>query len=323
MSSPLSASRLADLPVPPAGKSGWPWTEATSSLPLIMPDGKPWPRISIVTPSYNQAQFIEQTIRSVLMQGYPNLEFIIMDGGSSDGSVEIIEKYARWLTHWESGKDRGQSHAINKGFERATGEIIAWLNSDDFYTSGALGIVARNLAQGTGSFALAGHCTMVSADGRALGEPYGAYVSRTRFLQFWEGYQMHQPSIFWRREVMERIGLLDEEQHLIMDFDYWARVAEHFDFKDIETVLSCATMHEDAKTAAGNGTVYRRALETQAPRYWGSPLRLRYWQLKSSMLYCTKIRPPLSRLKNALLRAKERPTIAHATELNRRCEPRE
>src|SRR5688572_28969334 len=103
---------LSDLPAPPPGKTGWPWTEETFQLPEAMPDGKRWPRISIVTPSYNQGQFIEETIRSVLLQCYPNLEYIVIDGGSTDDSVEIIEKYKSWLTYWVSEPDKGQVDAI-------------------------------------------------------------------------------------------------------------------------------------------------------------------------------------------------------------------
>src|SRR5215469_2917833 len=115
-------ARLADLPPPPAGHTGWPWTIESMPSPPARTDGSPWPTISIVTPSYNQGQFIEETIRSVLLQGYPALEYIIIDGGSTDQSVEIIKKYEPWLTYWISESDRGQSHAINKGFKRATGE---------------------------------------------------------------------------------------------------------------------------------------------------------------------------------------------------------
>src|SRR5262245_50300660 len=114
----MKCPAVAELPPPPSGKTGWPWTDETPPLPSTQPDGSPWPRISIVTPSYNQSEFIEETIRSVLLQGYPDLEYIIIDGGSTDQSLDIIRKYARWLAYWISEKDRGQSHAINKGFER-------------------------------------------------------------------------------------------------------------------------------------------------------------------------------------------------------------
>ena len=139
---PMRCPTLAELPPPPAGKTGWPWTVESPQLPDTMPDGKPWPRISIVTPSYNQGQFIEETIRSALLQGYPHLEYIIIDGGSTDDSVGVIKKYQPWLAYWVSEEDRGQSHAINKGFERATGGIMNWINSDDFLAVDALREVA-------------------------------------------------------------------------------------------------------------------------------------------------------------------------------------
>src|SRR5689334_12386427 len=124
----MAVYKLADLPAAPAGRTGWPWTEQCPALPDTLPEGKRWPRISIVTPSFNQAAFIEQTIRSVLLQSYPAIDYIIIDGGSSDGSVAIIEKYKKYLSYWVSERDRGQSHAINKGFEAAKGDIICWLN---------------------------------------------------------------------------------------------------------------------------------------------------------------------------------------------------
>ena len=132
---------LKELPSPPPGKTDWPWTEESIQLPDKMPDGSSWPKISIVTPSLNQGQFLEETIRSVLLQGYPDLEYIIIDGGSTDDTLKVIQRYESLLAYWISEKDEGMYNAINKGFSIATGEIMAWLNSDDKYTPWALNVI--------------------------------------------------------------------------------------------------------------------------------------------------------------------------------------
>src|SRR5678816_3341009 len=134
----MNVYSIDDLPRPGPGRSGWPWTEAPPPLPPTGPNGQPWPRISIVTPSFNQAQYLEETIRSVLLQGYPNLEYFVYDGGSTDGSVEILRRYEPFLQGWVSERDKGQSDAINKGFARCTGEVVNWLCSDDILLPGAL-----------------------------------------------------------------------------------------------------------------------------------------------------------------------------------------
>lgn len=138
----MRSPRLADLPSPPKGKAGWPWTIETPRLPPARPDGSPWPRISIVTPSYNQGNFIEETIRSILLQGYPDLEYIIIDGASTDQSPEIIKRYEPWLSYWVSEPDRGQAHAINKGLSLSSGDIFQWINSDDIVLRSALTEIA-------------------------------------------------------------------------------------------------------------------------------------------------------------------------------------
>ena len=269
----MPVERGAAFPAPPAGEGGWPWE--ADPAPIAQAG---LPRISVVIPSYNQAAFIERTLRSVLLQGYPDLECIVIDGGSTDGSVEVIRRYAPWLRHWVSEPDRGQSHAINKGFARATGEVLCWLNSDDYYLPHTLGIVGARLAKGTGEFALVGHCLKVHADGRPPVLLEGRYAGRRRLLEFWKGYQMHQPAIFWRREVFERVGPLDESLHLIMDFDYWARISRHYSFANVDETLACALYHESAKTGdeyAG----YHRDLRRFATRYWGSKWSREFWSL--------------------------------------------
>src|SRR5215203_5523737 len=134
---------LDDLPPPPSDRRGWPWTEESVPLPSMAVDGQTWPRISIVTPSFNQAPYLEETIRSVLLQGYPNLEYFVFDGGSTDGSVEILRRYAAFLDGWVSERDKGQSDAINKGLARCTGTIVNWLCSDDLLLPGALFRIAE------------------------------------------------------------------------------------------------------------------------------------------------------------------------------------
>lgn len=279
--SAMSPARMTDLPAPPRGKVGWPWTEESPRAPETLPGGRPWPRISVVTPSYNQGRFLEQTIRSVLLQGYPDLEYIVIDGGSSDESVEIIRKYEGHLAYWVSERDRGQSHAINKGFAKATGQVLCWLNSDDFYAPGALHVVGENLADGAGAFAIVGHVVRIHEDGSPAKKFEGRYEGLTRMLQYWKGYQMHQPSIFWRREVFDAVGFLDEKQHYIMDFDYWVRIAERFEFRNVDRVLSCSNYHGEAKTG-DNYLSYLQELRRQAPRYWGPVTGRRYWRLRSS-----------------------------------------
>ncbi len=283
---------LAQLPAPPAGKQGWPW-QVTPAATAANITG--WPKISVVTPSFNQGQFIEQTIRSVLLQNYPNLEYLVIDGGSSDASVDVIRKYAPWLSYWVSEPDRGQSHAINKGFARATGDILCWLNSDDYFAPDTLQTAARVLSQ-PGNQALVGHTAAVYQDGRPPLIGLGRYENRMRVLKFWKGYQMHQPSIFWRRAVFEKVGLLREDLHQIMDFDYWLRMAEHVSFVNVDQVLSYCNQHPAAKTS-DNCLQARRDMWTHRYDYWGSPWSRAYWELQASAFKYRVIRPVMKRLK--------------------------
>lgn len=272
---------MSNLPPIPEHFAEWMWQE---NLPEVTSAGDiELPKISVITPSFNQGKFIERTIRSVLRQQYPRLEHIIIDGGSTDNTVEVIRSYEPELAYWVSEPDRGQSQAINKGLSVATGEVLCWLNSDDFYLPNTLRTVGRMLSRGSDCYAIAGHCLKVYESGEPPVLLEGRFENRRRLLEFWKGYQMHQPAIFWRREVFEKVGVLNEELHLIMDFDYWARIAEHFDFVTVNQILACCCYHAEAKTG-DNYLAYHRDLKRHSRKYWGSVSSVRFWSLYASRL---------------------------------------
>lgn len=222
--------------------------EEVAQLPGTMSDGSPWPRVSIVTPSYNQGQFIEATIRSVLLQGYPDLEYIIIDGASTDGSVEIIRKYEPWLAAWVSEPDGGQANAINKGLDQSTGEILGWLNSDDMLLPGALRKVAEMNHQEPEAAAWVGGCYRIAPDGRILSEVIPRHLDRDSLADWaWQGF-FYQPSCFFCAKARDEAGYLDEGLDVAFDLDWWLRLAEVGVFASTTEMLSAATIHREAKT---------------------------------------------------------------------------
>lgn len=281
----MSVPSLSQLPAPPARKTGWPWDFAADSMPERQASGKPWPRITIVTPSYNQAIYLEETIRSVLLQGYPNLEYIVMDGGSSDDSVAIIEKYEPWLSYWESERDRGQSHAINKGFARATGDWLGWINSDDWYNPGALhALTARAHAANAGF--VCGGCVYfmehVPHPPRRI-QPYPAALApeTVRYAQLFD-----QPACLWKRDLYQQVGPLDESLHFAFDWDFFIKALALADAES-GTAVTNATVafyrfHQAHKTTGSGGfkrrwelvAVYERHLE---PEQQEALKRTRLW----------------------------------------------
>lgn len=216
---------LNDLPASPDGKKGWPWTEESCRMPAILPDGSLWPCISIVTPSFNQSIFIEETIRSVLLQGYPQLEYIVIDGGSTDGSVEIIRKYTPWLSYWISEPDGGQSAAIGKGFARCNGEIIAWLNSDDCYQPNTLLRVANffkkkaRVVIGNGDVYTCNEQSEIIC--RWFASQAYRFLAANIGINHWT-----QPACFWLRSAYERVGGMDDSMQFCMDFDLCLRLTK-------------------------------------------------------------------------------------------------
>lgn len=263
------------------------------------------PKISIVTPSYNQGEFLEQTIQSVLGQEYPNLEYFVIDGGSTDNSVEIIKKYEQRLAGWVSEPDRGQAHAINKGFAMSTGDIIGWLNSDDFYLPGTLSFVAEEIDAASPEI-LFGNCFhFVQTQGYAYGsDVVGQHKKRDLRLADY----IIQPSAFWSREAWVKTGLLDESLHFGFDWEWFIRAQRSaVKFKPHSRYLAVYRIHSSHKSGTG-GERRRMELASIYGRYAGK----NYERLYS---HCCSARPQitfrrkwvdrlgLSRFESAILKA--------------------
>jgi glycosyltransferase involved in cell wall biosynthesis len=205
-----------------------------------------WPRVTVVTPSFNQGIFLEETIRSVLLQGYPDLEYIVMDGGSTDSSVEIIKKYEKHLAYWTSQKDSGAADAIRQGFERATGTILAYLNSDDVYLPGAIHHLVRRL-QTTGVDAVYGNTYWIDEETRVLAERRQTSFSRLAYL--YGSGDLQQPSTFWTSAIYKAVGGMDPSFHCAFDTDLFARlVAKGGKFSHIRRFVACARVQRAQKT---------------------------------------------------------------------------
>lgn len=208
-------------------------------------------KISIITPSFNQGAFIEETIKSVLNQGYPNLEYIIIDGDSTDNTKEILKKYNKKII-WMSEKDKGQSDAINKGMKMATGDILAFLNSDDLYAHGALHKVAKFFNTHPNAQWITGNYYIIDNKGKKI----RMYVKwYKRFLRLFSSYTLLcftnyiiQPSTFWRMNVQKKVGLFDEELPYEMDYDYWLRIGIKYPLFCSEETFSFFRLHESSKS---------------------------------------------------------------------------
>ncbi len=237
---------LAELPPPPPGKIGWPWSIESPPLPAVRPNSSPWPTISIVTPSFNQGQFIEETIRSILLQGYPALDYIVVDGGSSDESVSVIKKYERWLAYWVSEKDSGQADAINKGVARASGELFNWVNSDDLLLPSALQEIATNLAN---EDLVTAPIVLFGTQKEAVERP--AALTAENLTSLNKGTFYLQLSSWYRLAQFKKAGLLDESLHYAFDLDHVIRYLYDFPIVSyLEKPIGRFRLHSESKTCA-------------------------------------------------------------------------
>jgi len=207
------------------------------------------PKICVVTPSYNQGQYLEQTMLSVLDQGYPNLEYIVMDGGSTDTSPAIIQKYAGRLHHWQSQADKGQTDAIQNGFAKSDAEILAWLNSDDLYEQGTLLRVGRFFADHPDAVLVYGDYYVMDESGQKQLKPKISFDFKICLHAY---LMIPQPAAFWRRSAYEAVQGLDARLHYAMDWDFFLRVGQHFprQIKHLPEPLATFRLHEVSKSVS-------------------------------------------------------------------------
>lgn len=260
--------------------------------------GWEWPRITVITPSFNQAEFLEQTICSVLNQDYPNLEYFIIDGGSADGSRNIIEQYAGHLSYWTSETDNGQAHAINKGLERATGELIGYLNSDDYYLPDALRSVGRYHRHHPDVDLLHGRCRIVDRHGNKLEDRFAAIQAYNELLDlwgvWWQKRNFVQPEVFWSRRATEKVGLLREDLQQAMDYEYWARILRAGGkVGSVDLELACFRIHPEQKSARREKAA-QELLQVVRAFLWEANSPLSLWnrlQLQCKWSFDSRFRP--------------------------------
>jgi glycosyltransferase involved in cell wall biosynthesis len=223
---------------------------------------------SIVTPSYNQAPYIEETIRSVLAQDTSQIEYLIVDGGSTDGTVEIIKKYEDKITWWASETDRGQTDAINKGFARAKGEILAWLNSDDTYEPGAVAAAVKYLQDHPSVGMVYGDCNYINESGAVIGRFHSA---QTDYRLLRRGYtHIPQQTMFFRVELWKQLGPLDPSFYFAMDYDLWTRIARRTEIRYVPQTWANFRLHTSGKSIIADDRCWPEMLRVHY-RDGGSP----------------------------------------------------
>jgi hypothetical protein len=269
-----STGLLPSLPPPPPGRSGWPWTEETSPAIYATAPAQGWPKLSIVCPSFQQGRYLEETIRSVLLQNYPALEFIIMDGGSRDETAGLLERYRPWLTSAESVPDRGQSHALNKGYERATGDLLGWINSDDYYLPGAFAAVAAAWRSAPRSIIFGDWCE------RTGEEPALATVKEKPAFAFQVavgGRHLPSHATFWPRAAHQPFA---EELRFTMDADLFKRLTcAGLRPRHVAQPLAVFRRHPDAKTSTLNAVARAETEAWSHAQPWHTHWRWRFSRL--------------------------------------------
>ena len=237
------------------------------------------PKISIVSPSFNQGKFIKANIRSVLDQKYPDVEHIIIDGGSTDTTVEILKQYPH--LKWVSEPDRGQTHALNKGFKMATGEIIGWLNSDDTYCPDVFHTIAEKFSN-PNEMILCGDGFETGEHDERLRPLRSRYCTPEILIQYWNWqYEFLQPSFFFRRKIFEEAGYLDESLHYVMDYEFFIRLGLRYQFHYLPMPIANLRLHGQSKTGTNVQKVipgYIKEMHEVSRRFWGTPFEISFYR---------------------------------------------
>jgi glycosyltransferase involved in cell wall biosynthesis len=275
---------LSDIPL--FNKQAFPWINSDT----YFDNSGSYPKLSVVVPSYNQANYLEETLLSIIRQNYPNLELIVIDGGSTDHSTEIIKNYEQYISYWISEKDRGQSHAINKGFEKATGEWVAWMNSDDCYSEGAFKYIFEKLEYTKYDFLL-GFCSVGESltKSEEKKHPVQSRKEINDLLKFFYHVKHIVPSqsVFIRKSLMDKTGFLDESLHYCMDMEWYIRMylqkPRIFEYKK---VVCFFRKNETTKTVSQSDKMQKEAIEI-AEKYKTYLSKAEQKEIESIILYHT------------------------------------
>jgi glycosyltransferase involved in cell wall biosynthesis len=262
-------------------------------------------KISVVTATLNRSDFLPRCIEGVARQSYPNKEHLIIDGGSTDGTIDLLKSYAGQYSHvrWISEKDNGISSALNKGLALASGDVIGVNGDDDFYLPGTFEIVAREFEQNPSVGLVAGHCDCIGNDERVVATSKASFTTRRDLIQHWKTWGtttfLPAPSTFFRREVIAAVGGFDDADKCAMDYHHWIKITEKFQVKIVDRVLARFRYDEGTVTFSNSQKQWEET-HSISRKYWGSRTSLEFYRMAFSYFNYQRVTPAVERVRNSL-----------------------